>query len=173
MRKKIFTTFILGLIAILFVSTVFKPFLPNMVAPNLTVIILVYLAFFEASALGAFLSFMLGLELDLCSAGLLGPWAGVYALTFLLLYITSRRIFVESFLVLMVATFVASFTTTIFHHCFIMIVREKTILEAGVVSDAMLEGVITALIAPFLIKLFKSIPFRRKSKQEHLSFLRN
>ena len=173
MRRKIFVILFLGLVALLLVSTVFKPFFPEAIAPNLMVMILVYLAFFEASALGAFLAFMLGLELDLCSAGLLGPWAGVYVLVFLSLYVTSRRIFVESFLVLMVATFVASFTTTVFHHCFLMIVRERAILEAGVISDALLEAFITALIAPFLIRLFKRIPFTRKSGQEQLSFLRS
>lgn len=171
MRRKIFVTLILGLLALLVMGSVLKPLFPDAFVPNLTVVILVYLAFFEVNALGVFLAFMIGLEMDLCSAGLLGPWAGVYVLVYFLLYLSSKRIFIESFLALLIAILAASLTAVIFHHCFIMIIQGKQVMDAGVFFEALKTSLITALLGPFLIRMFRRFPLKRKDN--HLSFLRN
>ena len=55
---------ILGLIAIFIQGTVLREVGPSWVVPNLLVILVVFLGFFEASFRGATLAFLLGLELD-------------------------------------------------------------------------------------------------------------
>ena len=58
--------------------------------------VLVYLAFYEVSTFGAALAFLLGLQLDVSSAKLLGPWAGSFVLVYGFLGPLSQRIFIDT-----------------------------------------------------------------------------
>jgi rod shape-determining protein MreD len=88
---------LLGALALL-MQGLLRAAVPPFFVPNLLLLITVFLGLARASHAAAVLCFALGLELDLYSARLLGPWAGAFVLVFGCLALVSKRLNVESFL---------------------------------------------------------------------------
>lgn len=152
--RSAFTILLLGVLALLIPSTVFRTTLPQAVAPNLLVILLVWVAFQRATAAGALLSFLLGLELDFCSGILLGPWAGAYVAVFGLLVLCSRRIFIESALVVFLAVFAAALVSAALYQIMLVLVYGSARLElAAALRTGVLEAAMSAAPAPLLFRL--------------------
>lgn len=149
----------LGLISILVQGTVFKSVIPGFFAPNLLLVLLVYIAFYEVSAFGAVLAFLLGLEFDVHLGMLLGPWAGSFVLVFGILALLSQRIFVQSSLVVFIAVLVSCLGSNIFYlglrYPFIPVGWEA-------VSTVVYEGLLTAVLSPFLFPLLRKIIPKRE-----------
>ena len=148
--RKFLLILLLGVLALLIPGTVFRTVFPQLTAPNLLVVLLVYLAFYEASAVGALLAFLLGLQLDFCSGTLLGPWAGSYVIVFALLVLCSRRIFIESGLVVCLAVGIAALMTAFAYHVMLVLVYGMARVESAAISTALVEAGLSALLAPFL-----------------------
>ena len=106
--RKMVLVLVLGLLAMLIPGTLIKSLAPSLAAPNLLLILMVYLSFYDGEPGDALLAFLLGLELDLDSLDLLGPWAGAYVLVFGVLVLLSQRIFIESAVVVLVTVFCAA-----------------------------------------------------------------
>ena len=157
MRKAAFIL-LLGVLALLIPGTVLRTVFPQLVAPNLLAVLLVWVAFHEVSALGALLAFLLGLELDFCSGTLLGPWAGAYAAVFGLLVLSSKRIFIESPSVVFIAVFAAVLLSSGIYHVMLVLIYGAARLEVfGALTTALLEAGASAILAPIL---FHFVPRR-------------
>lgn len=134
-------------------SAILKPLLPAGLVPNLLIVVVVYLAFFNSMPGGAVIAFMLGLALDMVSGTLLGPWAGAFVVVYLVYATVSQRIFCESSIVFAVASFIAAILAAGVYCALTAYVPFEHGLEwvgSAILRSALLEGVGTALFAPFL-----------------------
>ena len=166
MKKAILILFLAAL-AILLLGTVLKTIFPTIVIPNLLAVLLVYLAFYEANAFGAAMAFCIGAELDFCSGLLLGPWAGAYVVAFIIVVLCSRRVFIESSIVIFVVTLISSLITVCYHHFIISLVNEEISYDWSVFKVAFLEALLGAIFAPLILPLFR----RKKNHKKHSSTL--
>ncbi|MCB0332515.1 MAG: rod shape-determining protein MreD [Bdellovibrionales bacterium] len=149
-----FTIFVLGLLGVLIQGTFFRFFLSASFVPHLLLLLTLYLAFYETSVLGVFLSFFLGLLLDLSTGLLLGPWAASFVVVYCFLSLVSDRIFVESGLAAVVISFFSTIGLHIVHFLLATNLR-PALSEWG--SGALIQGVMTGICAPFLFHLFRRL----------------
>lgn len=145
---------ILGLIAIFMQGTVFRVIGSDWVVPNLLIIIVVFLGFYEASVRGATLAFLLGLELDFANGLLVGPWAGAFVVSFGILAGLSQRIFVESPLAAVIAVFGCSIVG---HIVYFTLVYEFHPAVTIVVPFSVAEAVLNAVLAPFVFGILRAV----------------
>ena len=103
--KRIALILLFGLISIALQSSVLKVMLPNSIIPNFILILVVFIAFYECSTLGAVIAFLLGFEIDIYSGQLLGPYAAASVAVFCVLSSLSQRIFVESPVAILLTVF--------------------------------------------------------------------
>lgn len=154
MRK--FSFVLLMVLAAMFLQgAVLKFAFPTMTIPNLFLVLVVFIGFFEPSTLGALLAFMVGLLFDLFSRGLLGPHASAYVVVFGIVAALSQRIFVDSrlavFLTVLLASLIGNVVYLIVLSEFVQVESLVTMLLRG----ALWEAFLTALLAPFLFVLLR------------------
>lgn len=151
---------IVGLLSIVLQGTFLKLVQPSMLVPNLPLIVVVYLGFNEANRFGALMAFLVGLELDLYSGILLGPWAGTFVVVFTALSIISQRLFVDSLTVVFLATFLSSLVSCLL---FVLLSSQFNPTLAGGVSISFLEALISGVCAPLVFLLLQQVlPWRKQ-----------
>lgn len=125
--------------------------LPEFLIPQGCLVCVVFLAFYEFSLAGAFLSFFLGLLLDMSSALLLGPWAGGYVIAYAMIAFISQRLFVESlyvaFSVVVAAALVSGLVFTLLAFEYQAPAADDLIVLIG---QAVSSGAITPIVFKFL-----------------------
>ncbi|MCB0318873.1 MAG: rod shape-determining protein MreD [Bdellovibrionales bacterium] len=144
----------LGFVAIFIQGTLLKFISPTMISPNFLVMLVVYLGFERISVAGVILAFLLGFELDLCSAQLLGPWAGAFVIGFSVIAAMSQHVFVESPFAVSLAVAAANIITALVYAGMVYEFQ-----PAGVISfwPLLLESVLSALVAPIVYVMLKAI----------------
>ena len=153
--RKLLLVIGLGLVLIFLQGSAIRSLLPWMVlAPNLLLSLAVFLAFFEASTFGCILVFVLGLQLDLSSGVLLGPWAGSFVAVFCLLASLSQRLFIESSLAAALAVFASSLFSQIVYTVLTYDVRP---FGPQMIGYAFLDALVCALLAPWMFKLYRKV----------------
>lgn len=164
--KKSLIIIILGFVSIL-IESFLHFFLGSAsdVVPNFTLMIVVYLGFYEATPLGALLSFILGLELDLSSGILIGPWAGVFTLIFGSLAVLSQRIFIDSALSASVAIFVANMIGS---GLYLIVTYSSGSSNARTFWEIVIEAVATAVVAPILFSLLNKKIIKKLNSRSSL-----
>jgi len=143
---------IVGLIAIFVQGTVLRAIGPDWVVPNLLIIIVVFLGFYEASVRGATLAFLLGLELDFANGLLVGPWAGAFVVSFGILASLSQRIFVESPLAAVTAAFGCSIISDV---VYFTLVYEFHPAVTVIVPFSVAEAALNAVLAPAIFGVLR------------------
>lgn len=151
MGRTFITVFCFGLIAVLVQGAILRPFLPSFLVPNLALIAIVYLGLREVHVVGALLAFLLGIQFDLFSATLLGPWAGAFMVVFALLASLSQRMFIESSVTIVVASLISSL---IANGVYVTLLYQFRPVEPALVSVSFAEALVTALISPVVFKFF-------------------
>ncbi|RMG43370.1 MAG: rod shape-determining protein MreD [Candidatus Dadabacteria bacterium] len=140
---------LLGLAAIFVQATLFKALLPAFPAPNLALLLVIYLAFKSSDVLGAFLAFLLGLEVDLYSGVLLGPWAGSFVTVYSIYALVARRLFVESYITSTLAAVVATCLATL---VYFLLIWSFLPLPENILWKLTQEAIVTGVFAaPFMV----------------------
>ncbi len=157
--KKGLALLLIGFVAVLLQTTVFRSWGGVFAtAPNISLALVLFLAFYEASPVGAFLAFFLGLQVDLFSGLLLGPSAASFVLIYGLIACFAQRIFVESKISVFVAAFFGSLIMSLVYVALtIGSSRGFSELWLGILGEALL----TALLAPFIFLGIRSFVYRR------------
>ncbi len=150
---------ILVILALFLQGSLLAAILPNALVPNLLVVILVFISFYEASVLGAILAFFLGLLLDLYGAVLLGPWSGAFVATFAFFGLMSRRMFVDSPLAV---AFVSFWSFLLTHFVYLVLVFEVRPVNFGSAWQFIGKALVTAIVAPLMIAALKRILVKRE-----------
>lgn len=138
---------LLGLAAILIQGTVLRGIAPSLVMPNLMVILVVYLAFYQQNLLGVFTAYLLGLEFDFCSGKLIGPWAGAFVATYAAIHALSFRMFIESGFS---AFFTAGIASVVANSVYLLFALDSTQLSFGMFLEILIEALLTGALAPFV-----------------------
>ena len=158
--KRTVWVLLLGLIIIWLQGAVLRPLVSdNGVVPNLMLMLVVYLAFYEVTPYGALLAFLLGFEFDLFSGVRLGPWAGSFVLVFGVLACFAQRMFVESALATALAVLLSSFAASL---VYLLCTYELHPPSAGRMAIVVMEAFLSAVIAPFAFRLLRVILRRRE-----------
>ncbi len=144
----------LSLFCVFIQGSVLGLLLPSFVIPDLLIVLIVYLAFFEAGAWGAVLVFFAGIILDLSTGLLLGPWAASYVVVYAILTSLSQHIFVNSFL----AAFLSVFASRIIaSSVYFLIVKGFLAGASGDISISLSHALVSGLCAPILLSSYKKI----------------
>lgn len=148
----------LGLVAAFIQGTVLRSLMPeSMIAPNLLVVVVAFLALYEADAWAAVIVFLLGLELDFSSGGLIGPWAGAFVVVFGLLASLSQRIFVESAITAFVAALLACLGSTLMYIALSYQFQTSEAVPVAFSGRGFIEALLTAFCAPILFAILRRI----------------
>ncbi len=167
--KKTGWILLLGLVAVFLQSSVFHAILPGGV-PNISLAMTVCIGFLDPTAFGAVLAFFLGLEYDLSSASLLGPWAGSFVLVYGGLASLSQRLFVESKMAVAFVTFVAA----VFADGVALLLRSPSNLlpSLGDIGALLVtEGIYTAIAAPLIYPLMRKVLAKKDARRGRSNLL--
>ncbi len=163
--KKILLILTIGVLAIFIQGSLIKAIFPSLVSPNLILVLVVFLSFYDVTPLGAFMAFLLGLELDLYTGVLLGPNAAAMVVVFGVFSALSQRIFVHSGFAAMVAVLFSSMLDQI---VYMILISEFRPVGVELVTIAIIEAILSALVAPVLFSLFRFC-FGKSKDSEYLN----
>ena len=150
--KKFLLIIILALVILFLQGGILKPLLPNILMPNLFLIIVMYLSFYETNVLGLIFSFVLGLLYDISTSTLLGPYAASFVTIYTRFAIFSGRIFIDTTISLIIITAISSIICDIIY----MILIFTFLPDKNNISFEILLGSIsTAIISPIMIYILK------------------
>lgn len=149
--KKILLIFVAALLAIVVQGSILKAISPHMVVPNLFLVLVVYLGFYETNAMGVFLAFVVGLMSDLSSGVLLGPHAASAVVIFFILSLLSQTIFVESWVTSMLSVF---FGALVAQFVYFTLVYEFKPVDFSLIGFSVFEAFLSAIVAPFVFRIF-------------------
>lgn len=156
--RKIAVVLLLGLVALFIQGTFLKSLAPGaMIVPNLFLVLVAFLAFYEVSVFGAILVFVLGIELDVASGLLLGPWAASFVAVYGMLSSISQRVFIESGLAIFLGVLCSCLMATFIY---LIIVYQFEPSAGGLLSYSMIlvaEAVFSAVLAPLIFRGLKII----------------
>ena len=124
--------------------------LPLAFVPELPLVMVLFVSFYESSPLGALLAFVAGLIVDISGGQLLGPWAGSFVLCFGMLSLVSDRVFIESNFSLM--TFSGAFVI-VSHVLFLLISFDPLSQLSSEWLILLGKAVATAVLAPLVFPL--------------------
>ena len=165
--KRFALILLLGLVAVWIQGTVLRSFFsPQGVVPNLLLILVVFLGFYEVSVFGAILAFAIGLEFDLFSGVRLGPWAGTLVFLYGSLACFAQRIFVDSSLSSMVAVF---FSSIVGSGMYLLFMYGSHPSAGDMIWTLLLEALFTAVCAPFIFAFLKKTVYKREPVSGRMS----
>ena len=142
-----------ALVAVLLQTTVFhvRPF--ERMIPDLVLILCVYLGLHQHTTAGTTGAFLLGYVTDTFSGNAVGLHAFAMSLVFLLVYVSSRRLWMNNWMANVAVVFSASMLKTLTVAIFLTFVLAKDYSLGRVFSNLWLEATLAALFTPavFLI----------------------
>jgi len=125
------------------------------VVPDVLLILCVYLGLYHHSAGGALGAFMLGYLEDSVSGSAAGLNAFALCLIFLLIYLTSRRLWVENVVSQVVVVFLAALVKAAAVTALLAIFASFQRGWSLVLGSLVLQGLLTAAVAPLVFALLK------------------
>lgn len=136
-------------------ATLVHSLLPTMVAPDFIVILAFYLGITHKSPGGALGAFLLGLSGDFATAKFIGPNAAGCVLAFSFVVLLSNRIYAERGPALVVVSFLASVVKSLVALAMIALYTQATFAPGEVFRTLLWEALITALVAPIVLRFFR------------------
>ena len=149
---------VVTLIALFAQSTLVRFMQPHVV-PNFCVLFVVFLSFHEATLVGAFMTFLVGLIFDVSSGVLLGPWSAGFTATFCVLTLLSKRVYLESLPAAVLVGFLSALLSTSIYTGLLYQFQPQS-LEA---SSLLIESGMTAIVAPVVLRMFYALLVQKLS----------
>ena len=159
--RQILYPFGVSLLALLVQGSLLRFVLPDFTIPNLVLILVVFLGFFEVSPLGAVLVFLIGITSDLCSGVSIGPLAGAYSTVFGIIVALSTRLFVESVVAVGISVFLSSIVASV---VYLLLSSYFSFGSGHTLSGILWEALITACVAPALFPFLKRLLIPRRER---------
>jgi len=141
---------VLAMIALLLQTSVLPRASIGRATPDLLLIMSVYLGLHQHSVPGAIGAFALGYLQDTFSGSIAGLNAFAMCVVFALVYLTSRRLWVDNAISKIVVVFLAAMVKTAVILALIVTFTASDGWAALTVSTSMLQAVLTALMSPFI-----------------------
>ncbi|GEM_PF-3838577 len=130
--------------------------IPDGYIPNLSALLILYLAFYHTSILGVWLAFFLGLLFDLSAGSLLGPSAAGLVLAYIFIAVLSKRLFLDA---LVSSLIFGGFASGIVFTIRYLLLSQFVSLPFWI--PLIQESLSSALFAPILFWIFSKL--RRKN----------
>ncbi len=152
-----------SLIAFFLQGTLLQIFLPIYLIPHFSLLLVVFLAFYEVSSRGAFLTFLCGLLVDIAAGGVIGPSAAAMLIVYGVLAVISDRIFVESGL----ASFTVTFASVVLYQlAYLALVTSLRPSLYDTLFVALGQGFVTGLLAPkFFYFFLRKLKFASRRRE--------
>ncbi len=150
--KKIFLTLLFSILILLIQGEILKPLLPIIFMPNIFLIGVIFLSFYEINLLGPILSFILGIVLDISSGELLGPWAASFVIIYTIFTMCSGRVFIDTLTSLIILSIISSILCDLIYIALVCTFLPN-VEHLGLYI--ILGSFSTALCSPFVIKILK------------------
>ncbi len=147
MRTAVLLTMIV-VAALLLQTTVLPLVAVGRATPDLLLIICVYLGLHQHSVAGAVIAFVLGYLQDAFSGSIVGLNAFGMSLVFTVVYLTSRRLWVDNAISKIVVVFLASVLKTCAILALIALFLSAGNLWATVVNYLFIEAALAAILSP-------------------------
>lgn len=144
-------------------ATVVHTVMPRSIAPDILVIVAVYLGLMLPRPQGVLLAFVLGLCGDFASGQFLGPQAGGLVVAFAVTVLGSGKLFAENSLALGLLTLVASVGKSAFLLGMLAIYLGSSHFGLSSLQSMLVEAVLSAIFAPLV---FRVISFFAQSKRD-------
>jgi rod shape-determining protein MreD len=146
-------------------QTTLLPLLPfGGTAPDLLLVLCVYLGLFHHTVGGAVGAFLLGYLQDGVSGGAPGLNAFALSFVFLFVYLTSRRLWVDNLLSKIVLVFLASVIKTVTVLSLLAAFRAFEGDWGRAIGAGVVQAVVSAAIAPPMFALLASLRLREDGK---------
>ena len=144
---------VLAMIALLLQTTVLPRAPIGRAAPDLLLIMCVYLGLHQHSVSGAAGAFVLGYLEDAFSGSVAGLNAFAMCVVFAIVYITSRRLWVDNAISKIVLVFLATIVKAALTLALVAIFMSPERWRAPLLSGALLQATFTAIISPFVFAI--------------------
>jgi len=144
---------VFAMMALLLQTTLLPRIAIGRATPDLLLILTVYLGLHYHSAGAAGGAFLLGYLQDVSSASLAGLNAFAACLVYLLVYLTSQRLWVDNTISKIVVVFLASIVKTMAILSVALMFVSPTGLGRPPVTTLLLQGSLAALLSPFVFAL--------------------
>lgn len=153
--KRLLLLLLLSTIVLWLQGNLFRSLLPfESFTPNLTVVLIAFLGFYDVTVLGACFAFLLGLQLDLFSGIRIGPWAGAYVALYGMIACFGQRMFIESRVAVIFSVFVASLGA---NALYLSVLAELKASVWSVLGEVLLDAACAALCAPLIFFVLKRL----------------
>jgi rod shape-determining protein MreD len=141
---------VLAMIALLLQTTVLPRASIGRAAPDLLLIMCVYLGLHQHSVTGALAAFVVGYLEDTFSGSVAGLNAFAMCVVFAIVYITSRRLWVDNAISKIVLVFLATIVKAALTFVLVVIFMSPEHSGRPMISASLLQATLTALISPFV-----------------------
>lgn len=153
MGKTILLFFIAFICGIFIQATLLHSVLPDLVAPDLLMILSVFLGLRARNASGAVGAFIIGLGADFATAKFLGPSAAGSVVAFATTVFVANHFFSEKWFTVSMMALLASFAKNLTQALVLFAFTDINHFQWQFLPTAILESVLTAACAPIVIKL--------------------
>jgi rod shape-determining protein MreD len=144
---------VLAMIALLLQTSVLPRAAIGRATPDLLLIMCVYLGLQQHSVSGAIGAFVLGYLQDIFSGSVAGLNAFAMCIVFALVYLTSRRLWVDNVISKVVLVFLASVIKTAIILSLVAVFMSPERWSGPVLSYALLQALFAAALSPFVFAI--------------------
>ena len=155
MIKTITFITVAALMGLLIQATLVHSIYPAAVAPDFILVIVVYLSLTRRNVWGLIGAFFLGVLADFASGQFIGPNAAGSVIAFYVSAIVAEKIYADRGLAVVILSFIASLAKTLTVAAMLAIYLHIDFLGWKVLRVVIYEALLSALIAPILLGLFR------------------
>jgi len=148
------SVFFLFLLGIFIQGTLIHSRFPDLIVPDFTVLIVLYLGLRCQNIKGLLGAFFLGLLFDFSSATYLGPHAAGCVVAFCVTGVIAKRVFAEKAFAIMSIAFWGCLFKSATYALLLVVYVSSDLFSFNSLQRVVLEAVFTALIAPLVLGFF-------------------
>lgn len=146
------TFFIAGLIGLLIQATMLHSVSPTIIAPDVILMLVIFIGLSYQSALGAVGSFALGILADFASGKYVGPNASGCLFAFLLVVVVSKKVYAERWVAVTILSFFCSIFKSLTYISLMATYVSSSFFAGTELRRMFFEALLTALFAPIVLK---------------------
>ena len=149
--RKYICFLVIGFLGIFIQGTLLKSVAPeSMMVPNLALVLVVFLAFYDVTISAVILAFLLGMEMDFATGLLVGPWAASFVAVYGIVSSISQRVFVDSPVAVSLAVFFSNLLATFIYLAFMFQFTPAPMNPISLSFGMIVESLFSAVLAPVI-----------------------
>ncbi len=153
MGRSVLLFFVAFLGGIFIQATLLHSVLPDMVAPDILMILAVFLGLRARNAWGALGAFTIGLGADFATGKFLGPFAAGSVVAFATTVFFANHFFSEKWFTVSITSFLASLTKNLTQATILCLFTDINLFSFQSLPIVLVEAMLTAVVAPLIVRL--------------------